>query len=514
MDRDSEKKDALDYMKLPQIEYDALTEEEAKEFVKIEQRFIKAYHDKTDNDTKSEWLEQQLYREMPDKTRAEVTTIAQGIKDAISEMEVYSEEVNTACDAGVSAEAWFAKKVSESSSGMSVMEFGNYLQAIDDALAMGNAQMERTILTKTGDVSQCVNLDGFIAEQYAVNSFNRKAVLENSNFLAEVKVPEPGETYGLNSFDVVIKDKASGKVVHQYQFKYGKDAKATIRMLKDGNYNNQRFVVPEGQVEEVRKAFPGKSVESHIGGTEQVGTKSDSLTKEQAKEFQNDVQQNEVMLRQDWNDYNVKDVAFNVGRQATLMGVQSMAVITGFSMVEKMAKGEEIEADEVVAIALKNGTDTWIKEATAGAMKVAVDKGVIKFIPPGTPAGTLAKMAYVAVEDVKILYRVATGDMTVTEGIDSVGRTTVAMAVGLGWAAKGAVIGASVMGLLPVVGPLAGGLIGGTLGYIAGSGIGQAVYNGAKKLGKAVASVAKHLGRAVKSRLSRVTNGVKGFFRR
>ncbi len=47
------------------------------------------------------------------------------------------------------------------------------------------------------------NLDGFIAEQELVNSFNNSAVLEGSKYRAEALTPD---VYGKNSFDIVIKD--------------------------------------------------------------------------------------------------------------------------------------------------------------------------------------------------------------------------------------------------------------------------------------------------------------------
>ena len=54
--------------------------------------------------------------------------------------------------------------------------------------------MMRTVTTNTGEISKCMNLDGFIAEPNAVNTFNMRAQLESSKYVAEVKVPEPGET--------------------------------------------------------------------------------------------------------------------------------------------------------------------------------------------------------------------------------------------------------------------------------------------------------------------------------
>lgn len=63
-------------------------------------------------------------------------------------------------------------------------------------------------------------------------------------------------------------------------------AQDTIRMEKNGNYNNQRLVVPREQLDEVRKAFPGKTIDSSIGGTDKINIASSSLSKADAKKMQ------------------------------------------------------------------------------------------------------------------------------------------------------------------------------------------------------------------------------------
>ena len=83
-----------------------------------------------------------------------------------------------------------------------------------------------------------------------------------------------GKRYGKNSFDIVILDATKSKTppVHQYQVKYGADAKATIQLLREHGsvtkYSNQQILVPPEQLDEVRKAFPGKTIVSEIGGTD------------------------------------------------------------------------------------------------------------------------------------------------------------------------------------------------------------------------------------------------------
>lgn len=225
----------------------------------------------------------------------------------------------------------------------------------------------RTVTTNTGEISKCMNLDGFIAEPNAVNTFNMRAQLESSKYVAEVKVPEPGETYGLNSFDTVIKDSTTGKIVHQYQFKFGKNSKATIDLLKGGNYNNQRFVVPLEQVEDVKNAFPGKSVEAYMGGTDVVSIKSGTLTKEQAKKLQLDAREKNVLPRNDWNSFNTKELALNIGKNAGLAGLNAAIITTGFDLVAKKVQGEQIDADTTIETALK----TVASKVWSGVKKVA-----------------------------------------------------------------------------------------------------------------------------------------------
>ncbi len=80
-------------------------------------------------------------------------------------------------------------------------------------------------------MNQQLNLDGFIAEQHHVDTFNLDAVAKGSEYSAEVLQPKPYQTYGKNSVDIVIKD-GEGKIVRRYQAKYGADADATDTMLK------------------------------------------------------------------------------------------------------------------------------------------------------------------------------------------------------------------------------------------------------------------------------------------
>lgn len=491
------------------MEADGLSEQEIEELAEAEKRFIRAYAEREPEDTEGKWLAVQLKKELPEKTEEEIETMAGEILDSVGAFDSNLQELNAACSSGISKESWFAKKMSEAAEGMSMVDYGNYLNGIDNALNIANDQMMRTVTTNAGEISRCMNLDGFIAEQRAVNTFNMQAQLQGSKYFAEVKVPGPGETYGQNSFDTVIRDSTTGKTVHQYQFKFGKDAKTTIKLLRDGNYNNQRFVVPAEQVEEVRKAFPGKSVEAHIGGTETVPVQSEALTKEQAKHLQGDIQDNGVLPRMDWNVYNTKELALNIGKNAGLAGLEAAALSTGFIMAGKAVMGEKIEAEEVVETALVTGADAGVKAAASGAVKVCAEKGIIRMIPKGTPGDVITTVVCVGIENVKIMAKVVREDLPLEEAMELMGRNTVAMIYGLSWAAAGATVGGAALSWFPVVGPVVGGIVGGIIGYLAGSKFGQYVYDGAKKIGRVVKNTAQKVWSGIKSAGSRVVNSVK-----
>ena len=170
----------------------------------------------------------------------------------------------------------------------------------------------------------------------------------------------------------------------------------------------------------------------------------------------------------------------------------------------------------MIEIAIKTGADTSIKTVTAGILEVAIRKGIIKFIPKSTPAGVIANIACVGIENVKILTKIASGDLSVTKGLDQMGRFTTSMIGGLLALAKGVAVGAKMSAWIPVVGPglaVVTGFIGGMVGYFGGSKIGDAVYS----VGKKVAGAAKNVGKAawngIKSAGKAISSGVKSFGR-
>lgn len=497
------------------VQFDNLTEKEAKEFKKLLSKFIKSYSQKNSSVSDKERLKRQFKEELEiEDEKAE--EMASETVASIHEYDDNLKSVNEAAAKGISKEQWLANKIANAATGVSIIQHGEYLNQINNSLTNANAQMLRTVTTKAGEISQCHNLDGFIAEQFHVNTFNANAALAKSKYVAEVKVPEPGQTYGKNSIDIVVKDIATGKAtpVHQYQVKYGANASETIKLLREHGdvtkYSNQQIVVPPEQVAEVQKAFPGKTVVSKIGGTDKVNITSESLSKEQAKELQLKTQKDGSAPITDWNSFKTKELALQIGKNAGMAGVQAAAITTGFALAEQVIKGEGVDVEETVDLALKTGVDSGIKAAATGALKVGVEKGVISIIPKGTPVGIIANIVCVGIENIKILSKVATGELTISQALDQMGRTSVSMVYGLGWGVAGATIGAVALSWIPIVGPAVGGLVGGMVGYMAGSKVGQAVYTGLKAVGKGVATVCKSAWNGIKSTGNKIKNFIFG----
>jgi len=386
---------------------------------------------------------------------------------------------------------------------MSVQESAAYLTQLDHALTMSNAELYTTIHTASGlEINQNPNLDGFIAEQYHAQTFNLNAAATGSPYRADVLIP--GESgYVKNSVDLVIKDSRNNHIVRRYQSKYCKDAESTMKAFENGDYRGQRKLVADGQEIDIKNST------NVIKAPD--GTSSKALSKQQAKILQEEAQSGN-WNKLNWDEYKSKDLAIGISKQAGFAAVQGAAIATGFHIAKKIFDGEKIEGEEVVETALTTGVDIGVKAAASGALKVGVEKGFIPFIAKGTPAGTIAGIANVAIENVKVLGKMASGELTANEGLDKMGETTVSTTAGLVAMVEGSSIGAAIGTVLGPIGSAIGGFIGGTVSYIAGSKLGKAVYNTAKKVVNVAKKVVSTVWNGIKEVGSAVWDGIVNLF--
>lgn len=484
-----------------------MTEEEAQKVYEIQKHFLESYAKSKDRMTVEEWLYATLKKQIPEKSDTEIAEISGEIISTLKTTETKKESLEAAVAVGRDRKSWLASELIQHTSRMSAQEGAKYLQGLDDAVKKANKEMYDTITTKSGAPNMNMNLDGFIAEQSHVNSFNLNAQAAKSDLRAEVLKPKQGSTYGTNSVDVVIRD-PSGRIVRRYQVKYGATAKDTIRMIKEGNYRGQQLIVPEDQVEEVQKAFPDRKVSSTIGTD---GVSSKPLTKEEAKKLQEQAQKKNF-LDKDWSEYAARDIAKGIAGEVGKSCLMGAAVGAGMNVLGKVVQGEPIDGEEVVETALVSGADFGVKTALAGGLKVAAEKEILSVISKGTPAETLTNIAFVAVENAKILGKVATGELTLKEGVDKIEQTTIACVAGIATAVEGAALGASIGTVLGPIGAAVGGFVGGAVGHIAGSKIGQAVVKGCQKIRDTAKSVIKSAAAAVGDAIGSIVSGVAGVF--
>lgn len=488
-----------------------ITEQEARAVKDIFNRLLKEYKEKDDSITDKEWLEQLFAKELPEVTEQERKSDAAEIAEAMNVFDKNYQSVNEAAKKGISKERWLAEKLDEASIGMAVNEYGKTLQAMDDVLYQKNLELAEALKRSSdGHIMMSPNLDGNIAENLIAKTTELNAYLQNKNVKVEVL-----ESFTANSVDVRAINLDTGNY-QNYQLKFGADAKATIGLIERGNYNNQRIVVPAEQLEEVQAYFKqkgsNKTITDHI---EAWGVEGKSFTKADMKKIQIAAQEDGIMPSMDYNYYQTKDLAMSIGKNASAMALQAAAVTTGLNIASKIFKGEEIDPDELVEVAIKTGADTSIKTVTAGTLQVAIKKGIIKFIPKTTSAGTIANIACVGIENVKILNQIASGKVSVTQGLDKMGQTTISMAGGLWASSIAAELGfISTAVILGPIGAAATGFVCGMVGYAGGSKLGEKVYDAGKKVAKTAKSIAKTVVSGLKSAGRVVSNAVKSSFGR
>lgn len=494
----SEKK--TDILLLDEEHAPILIGDECGELKPILTGFVEYYAANRDKPTE-EWLSQKMQEQLPDREPEEITALTNEIITALKLDEDNQASLSEAISNGRSKESWFASAACKAASAMSTQEATKYLENLDHALETANESLYRTITTQAGAVSQNPRLDGFIAEQYHAQTFNMNAEATGSPYRAKVLEPT-GSGYTKNSVDIVIVD-GNGKVVRRYQSKYCKDAKATEQAFEHGDYRGQQKLVPDGQEGEIQK----KSV-TVLEAPD--GTTSNPLTKSRAEQMRDEAQSGN-WKELNWNEYATKDLAVGIGKQAGYAALQGAAIGIGFDVAQKLWNGEKIEGEEVVESALVSGADFGVKAAVAGALKVGVEKEAITVIPKNTPVGRMADIAHVAVENVKVIGKMMSGELSGKEGIEKIEQTTVATVAGLATMGKSSTIGAAVGTVFGPVGAAIGGFLGGTVGYMAGSKVGETIVKGAQKLWDGAVKVVKTFASGVKEAASTTWNRVKDF---
>ena len=183
---------------------------------------------------------------------------------------------------------------------------------------------------------------------------------------------------------------------------------------------------------------------------------------------------------------SIQEAAYSLGKNVAWLGIGSAIVGMAFYLVQQKNSHQNINKEEAIKIALDTGSDTGIKVATAVAMKVCLERGMIPLLGKSTPAGVITNIACVGIENLKILAQFSKREIKGIDAMDKMAKTSLTMFYGLSWGTEGAAMGATLFSFFPVIGTIVGSIFGGMVGYIAGSVYGEGLHVAAKELiGKA-----------------------------
>ena len=466
------------------------SEDNARNTAGLITSFVSSWERHKHEKTPATWLADE-FRRYPDlwTGEEEIVSTANEVVSGVEQANADKASLHAHLDAGKSKANWLAGKIEQGAAAAGVTNVGDYAAGIDQAVETANEQMRNTIMREVDAVNKVeavkgsLHLDGFIAEQHHADTFNLDAAAKGSPLRAEVLGSQ-----GKNSVDVVIKD--GDNIVRQYQSKYGQDAEATRKLFEKGDYPGQDRLVPSGQEGDVPES---------TDVIEAGGVRSEPLTKDEAKRLQEQAQQEQEPRRYEWNDVNRIEIAKSIGNQA-LVGAALACGFQGARILGRriwnFLRGRENppaseDLREFFVSSVKSAGHVGAQTAVTGAVVVAARSGWINMLKY-TPASIIAGIVHVGMENAKVLFKLAKGELDGVEALDAMGNCTTSAVAGLaGAAVGGAAVGAQLGSLLGPPGTMVGGFVGGVAGYIAGSKIGKAVYQGGKAIVKTVAKVAK-----------------------
>jgi hypothetical protein len=473
--------------------------------------FVASYKHKEPETSNVQWLEKE-FSKYPAiwKNSDELKTAANDIVNSVNRYEAEHKKIAEYRSKGLSRESYLVKAIEDGARANGVNDFGKYAAEIDKAIGKANEDNLNLMYRIDGGINQQQHLDGFIAEQHHADTFNLEAAAKGSKLRAEVLKPAPGEPYGKNSVDIVIRDE-NGKIVRRYQSKYGKDSESTQDLFSKGDYRGQQKLVPKGQ---------GKDIKGSTETIECDGIKSKPLSKAEAKERQMKIQEAHEAKQYEWNEVNKNIVARKIGGKAGI----AAAVAVGFQGARILGRrifnfiaGKEnntVEEDvqEFAESAIKSGASTGVTVAATGGITVVIKNGWLGPVLQSTPVGHIANAVCVGIENTKVLYEFATGKITGEEAINKAGDATCSLVGSLSLGAKGAGIGAAIGSVLGPAGSVIGGIAGGLVGGIAGSAVGHAIWEGGKVIVKTVGNVVRGAVDGIKNFAGGVSNFFSGLF--
>ena len=131
-----------------------------------------------------------------------------------------------------------------------------------------------------------------------------------------------------------------------------------------------------------------------------------------------------------WDNFSLLQMASDVVKKAGAVALRSAVTSVDESIERSMEEGTELVGADVIGSAINSAADMGLKCAAAGATRIAQKKGWLETVlPEDTSTEEITSMAVGAVEDIKVCFKAATGEITALEAADQVQRNVVARAV-------------------------------------------------------------------------------------
>lgn len=473
-------------------------------FQSVFKEFVQSYLEKDVGTSDKDWLKNKLKQESLNLTDEALDQLSSELAGGVVSFNETLASIDNSRKQGQKAEAWLATKAEESTKNVTVDE----LQAVEGFLQGSNDRLLRSLKAAEQMKSIAKTSVEVVAEQILLDDFNRSSADSNARYEAAIDEASANSVYGRNFFDLVVKDKFTGKPLEHYQVMFGKTVQETIDMIAAADTAGQKFIVPKEMVEEVQKALPGRAVLDRLGGSKLINLASNPLS---SKIIEKCLTGELPSVINQISSADSGTLIKSIANNAVASGVLSSGMLDGLEKVVGKKVINDFGGRELLEQALLSGNTEGIKVAASGALATCVNKGLVKALPANTPGIVVSGLASAGIENIKVLSQVASGKMTMPEALNRMGDMNLAMAYEFVWGKYAKKVAALALNYIPVVGPIVSTLVSaGTLPLV-GEKVRSLVFQGLKKVVPVVKTVARKAYNTVKSVCSKVKNFVCNF---
>lgn len=220
----------------------------------------------------------------------------------------------------------------------------------------------------------------------------------------------------------------------------------------------------------------------------------------------------ENTTQEGYSSYQIKELAMDIAKNASAYGIQNAASTTGTLLAAKIMDGENIKPNQIIQEAFKSGVDSSMQIVASGALKIASENQLVQCLPEATPTEIIASISGIGIEGVKILARVASGEITLTKGIGQFGRLGISVVKNFWTIAKSTSLKEVVTRFLPFLDPkltVIAQTVGTVLSFMGGTDFGRLIVDTKIKIAGAAKAVAQTAIQGLKKAKQFVGNGIK-----